>query len=205
MGPIKPIWYRVAGSPDKFPNLTQCRLHILKSYFKIDYSSKELPRIELDYVAEEVDSKIEYCILDSNEAKSWLSFDEDWKKLDPFHNHAVDEIGKVYVIQCKKHREYGWKHVYVGSTYQKDIEERYEQHADPRKWPSFKATSATRNMYSEDPAEGLRWDLMTKYCDPYEKYGFPQNALGDIEELLSLDLQKAGFKVRGDFGKYLQS
>lgn len=187
-----------------YETLTQCRLEIMKIYHEIDYSAQlPDPKIPLNFVEKEIDSKIEFCIQNPKEKNDdWTLFSEAWKDLEPFINMKEGGTGKVYVIQCKATNSHGWKRVYVGSTW-KELDLRYDEHIDPKKH-QLGSTTATKNHYTKDATIGFRWDLMTKYHnEPYDKIGFKNlRKLRIAEWQLSNELDKSGFEVLGDRGQF---
>ena len=187
-----------------YETLTQCRLEIMKIYHEIDYFAQlPDPKIPLNFVEKEIDSKIEFCIQNPKEKNDdWTLFSEAWKDLEPFINMKEGGTGKVYVIQCKATNSHGWKRVYVGSTW-KELDLRYDEHIDPKKH-QLGSTTATKNHYTKDAIIGFRWDLMTKYHDePYYQIGFKNlRKLRIAEWQLSYELNKSGFEVLGDWGQF---
>jgi hypothetical protein len=193
--------FRQIGLPnDTYRSLSACRLEIMRTHHNIDYSL-QLPELALEFVEEEIDSRIEMQ-LNSFEGKKkqfWAPFNDNFREIKPFTGLIEGGLGKVYVIQCKKLKSHGWKHVYVGFT-EKEIGERYDEHINPKEH-NYKPTKASRNFFTEDETVGLRWDLMNKYFFENESLGFMnENAGRSAEGNLFRELKKSGFIVHGDAG-----
>ena len=193
--------FRQVGLPnDTYRSLSACRLEIMKTHHNIDYCL-ELPNLAIDFVEKEIDSRIEIQLngFEGEKEKFWGSFNDNWREIKPFTGLTEGGSGKVYVIQCRKLKSHGWKHVYVGFT-QKEIDLRYDEHINPKKY-AYRPTKASKNYFTEDATVGLRWDLMNKYFFEDESLGFMnENAGRSAEGNLFRDLKKSGFKVHGDGG-----
>ena len=209
-----PIKARCSVCDEKFGSIIQCREHIIdnhRSGFDVSGENEFEYRRALTFGdLEWVDENIWVLMREPDVGARWRLLFRSYHLVFPFNLRVssvrVGARHTVYVAQCSPLLG-DWRHVYVGYT-NKEVEQRYNQHADPESNPIrgkiSRRTYLSKNLHSSDPLDGIRWDLQYLIHDHDELWAFPSSEIAlDVEFWLHQELESIGYLVGGDKGKQL--
>ena len=193
----------------KFPDIIHCREHIIEEHrsgFDVSGESDFQYRSDLTFGdLEWVDENIWVLLREPELGAKWHRLHLSYHRVFPFSRRVIGVEGAtihtVYVAQCSP-VDGDWRHVYIGHA-NNCLDSAYAQHArtasDSNSSIIPLESYLANNLFTEDPAEGLRWDLQFMLHDHEGGWTFPNAKVSlEVEKWLRAQLEAIGYLVGSD-------